>query len=213
MPRTEWGCNIPLQTFVNFGYSASTSDTWRNMDRLISDLVYRSIPLTNVESVHVINPPFPSAFWRKLFGHIHNLRYLKLSGGYMPDLASVLALAPHSYTKNEGRFADRGPDPVPAPVLEELELYNISFSASLAEGLTMDPPAADAQSLFDALCTRKESRGRLAVVECFATMSDRDVELDMVGRWEDGHFHVVEEYSRPYHSESESSDSSSYSGL
>ena len=94
------------------------------------------------------------------------------------------------------------------PVLEELELYDIGFSPSLAEGIAMDPPAADLQSLFDALSNHKEPQGRLRMVECHVRKyHDRpiDITLDMVGRW-DGQFHVVEGFSGPYLF----SDSSSY---
>lgn len=139
-------------------------------------------------------------------GHLPNLRYLKVHLGYMPDLASVLSLTPRGETE-EGGYADRGPDQVLAPVLEELELGGIAVSASLPEGLMMDPPAADVQSLYDALASRQESQGRLSVVGCRVYKHGRiDTILDMVGRWEDGHFHVVEESSEPYYH----SDSYSY---
>ena len=192
--------SIPLQTGVQFDESTTSS-----RDRIISDFCC-SIPLPNVESVYFVGPPFSSTFWRKILGHLPNLRYLKVHLGYMPDLASVLSLTPRGETE-EGGYADRGPDQVLAPVLEELELGGIAVSASLPEGLMMDPPAADVQSLYDALASRQESQGRLSVVGCRVYKHGRiDTILDMVGRWEDGHFHVVEESSEPYYH----SDSYSY---
>ena len=184
-----WDCNIPLQIIVQFGQSMVTGNIWRDRDFVMSKIC-SSIPLTDVQSLHVINPPFSSAFWRKILGLLPNLRYLKLSQGCMPDLAPVLFLTPHDYMENGG-YTDRGPAQVLAPVLDQVELYDILFLA--LGGVTMDSPAADAQSLFDALCSRKGSRGRLTAVKCVIAMYDHDVSLDMVGRWDsEGGFHVTE---------------------
>ncbi|KAF8555400.1 hypothetical protein OG21DRAFT_1496349 [Imleria badia] len=195
VPPSKWGCGIPLQTRLNFDESMPASIT----DRIISD-VCCSLPLTNVETVRVIEPPVSSTFWRKILGHLPNLRYLKLSEGRMPDLASVLSLTHHGDTEKEGGYTDRGPGRVLAPILEELELEDIDFfSSSLPEGLTMDPPTADVQSLIGALSSREESQGRLCVAYCQVYKDNCiDAKLDMVGRWENGQFHVVEERLRPY---------------
>ena len=67
-----------------------------------------------------LRPRFSSPFWRKMLGHLPNLRYLKLSRGFMLDLASALSLTPHGYTENQGGDVDRGLDRVLAPALEEV---------------------------------------------------------------------------------------------
>lgn len=59
------------------------------VDRITSD----TPPLANFQSVHVRYPLLSAAFWKHVLGQLQNLRYLKLSRGYMPDLASVLSLA------------------------------------------------------------------------------------------------------------------------
>jgi len=163
MSQTEWEShsNIPLQIITYCGQSMSKSDT----DHIISDICC-SIPWTNVQTVHVLNPPFSSTFWNKTLGHFQGLRYLKLSCGNMPDLASALSvtgLTPHDHTENEGGYADRGPDRLLAPVLEELELRRILLLPRM-EDRTTCVPIADAQSLYDALSTRKGSPGRLRMV-------------------------------------------------
>ena len=70
-----------------------------NKDHIISDIC-RSIPLTNVGNLCVAEPPFSSAFWRKILGHLPNLRCLKLSEGDMLDLASILSVTPYGHTEN-----------------------------------------------------------------------------------------------------------------
>ena len=204
VPPPRWGRGIPLQTSVKFGESMIV-----NKDHIISDICC-SITLPNVETVGVIKPPFSSAFWRKVFGHLPNLRYLKLSEGRMPDLASILSFIPRGDMENESGH----PGCVLAPVLEVLELENIGFSAS-SEGLTIGLPASnhDVQSLVDALSSRKESHGQLRVASCPVYYQDfhigADVRLDMVGRWGNGQFHVVEKSSRPYHGPDSESESES----
>ncbi|KAN0097086.1 hypothetical protein V8E55_001532 [Tylopilus felleus] len=177
----EWGCNIPLRIVVGLSSSMSRSDG----DRILADIC-RSIPPTPVQSLHVLYPPRSSAFWMHTLGHLQDLRYLKLSHGEMPDLASILSFPPQDRTLGaQSGQADRGLDGVFAPALEELELYDILLSTA--------PPTNDPQSLSDALSTRKETRGRLIMKECAVTATYTYCpKLDMVGRWEDGHFYVIE---------------------
>jgi len=172
--RVEWCRNVPLQVVVHFPQSDG--------GHLVSDIC-RAMPLTNVQSVHVLHPPFFSSFWKLALGHLPGLRHLKLGRGNMPDLASVLSLAPRDCTKQDG-YTDCGLDRVFAPALEELELYDILFSTS---------PPDDQQSLYGALSTRREFRGQLTMTQCTVVAKDgRHTVLEMVGRWEGGHFHVVE---------------------
>ncbi|KAI9574266.1 hypothetical protein HD554DRAFT_2165761 [Boletus coccyginus] len=177
--HVEWCRNIPLQIVIHFRPSMTRSDG----NGIISDICC-AMPLTNVQSVHVLHPPSCSAFWKHALGHLGGLRHLKLSRGNMPDLASALSLAPRDCTKKQDEYMDCGLDRVFAPALEELELYDILLSTS---------PPDDQQSLSDALSTRKESRGRVTMAQCAVVAEDgRHTMLDMVGRWESGHFHVVE---------------------
>ncbi|KAF8559422.1 hypothetical protein OG21DRAFT_1480767 [Imleria badia] len=175
----NWCHSIPLQIAIRFGQSITLNDK----DRVISDICC-SVPLIDVHRVHAIRPPFSSALWRKILGHLQDLRYLKLSEGGMPDLASILSLPSHGYPENEGIFA---------PALEQLELYKIQFTPKPPPGRDMDTLATDVQSLYDALSSRKESQGQLTMTRCVAKYDDHEEELDMVGRWEGGHFHVVDD--------------------
>ncbi|KAF8555395.1 hypothetical protein OG21DRAFT_1602946 [Imleria badia] len=175
----EWDCNNPLQTIVYFGPSSSRIDyePLYDMDGIMRDICW-STPLANVQTIHIVEPPFSSAFWRKALGYLPNLRYLVLSLGRMPDLASVLSLTD-----------DQGPDQVLVPALEELVLHMVELS--LQESDAINPPSSEVQYFFDALSSRKGTRGRLTMNKCFATKI-----LDMVGRWEGGHFVVESEQSR-----------------
>ncbi|KAI9574274.1 hypothetical protein HD554DRAFT_2325100 [Boletus coccyginus] len=136
--------------------------------------------LTNVQRVYAIGLPHSSDIWSKILGRLPELKHLHLICSDMSDLASILSVAPHAgSTENKGGYADRGPDRILAPVLEELELHRIQFAS-----------AADVQSLYDALSTRKGSRGQLRMTQCLVGDYCSATEVDMVGRWEGGHFHV-----------------------
>ena len=81
-------CNTPLQVTIRFGQSMTT----RDRDRIASD-VCCLVPLTKVQSVHLITPPYPSVFWSETLGRLYDLRYLKLSHSYMLDPSSLPHLA------------------------------------------------------------------------------------------------------------------------
>jgi hypothetical protein len=169
--ESDWGCNIPLKIVVDSGPSRMTSDG----DHIISDICC-SIPLTNVQSLHVIDPLFPPGFWRKMLGHLQDLRYLELSNGGMPDLASVLSvtdLIAHEGVENLDGHAssDRDRDHMLVSRLEELELYKITFS-------TRDPQ----DCLFDALSTRNTPQGRVTMIQC--NIDGSKLLDDMVRSWD-----------------------------
>lgn len=183
--RDHWGCNIPLKIVISSPREITDDSIVQGMmtgsrDRITSDMCC-SVPFTNVQTVHVLNPPFSSAIWKNALGRLQNLRSIKLSDGYMPDLAPVLSLTPHEPTENQGGHVDRGPNQLFAPALEELELSDIKFSPNPASN--SGRAAADLQSLYDALSTRKESRGRLAMTRCNTAggSSDWKEECDMLG--------------------------------
>ena len=48
-----------------------------------------SLPLTDIQTLHVTKPEFPSAIWNEILGHLGRLRYMKLSDGWMPDLSML----------------------------------------------------------------------------------------------------------------------------
>jgi len=126
------------------------------VDRITSD----TPPLANFQSVHVRYPLLSAAFWKHVLGQPQSLRYLKLSRGYtVPDLASVLSLASYDCTENRNGHADRGPNRIFAPALEELELSGIIFPTE-RPGRDTDTFTADVQPPCDALSARKEPRGR-----------------------------------------------------
>ena len=137
----------------------------RHRSHIMGDICC-SIPSTYVQILHVINPPFAISdnFWRSTLGHLHGLRYIKLSNSNMPDL-SLLTL-----------YADR---PVEAlhhmliPGLEELELYCITFSP---EDNWSDEIISDEQSLLDVLSTCKMLH--LIMAECDVRVVKEDEEED-----------------------------------
>lgn len=187
--QVDWDDNIPLHIDLPFHQSMTTNDR----ERIISDICCR-MPLTNVQSLYSIKPPFSSAFWRKTLGHLQHLRFLILSLGPMPDLVSVLAPIPQHPAENQHGDGERVPARVLASTLERLHLYQISFSSPAnSESHSDTPPPADIHSLYDALSTRKESRGHLTMVQCVVTPH---VLVDASGMWTDGYFLLNSAYRR-----------------
>lgn len=170
-----WGGKVSLQLILAL---AATTTNDRN---LIISHICCAIPWSNVQSVHVIDPPSSQAFWVHVLGHLQGLRYIKLSKGHMPNLASVLSVTPRDYTES---YSDRGRNQEFIPELEELELYDIVFRTTQKGDI--DPlKVTGVRSLCDALATRKESRGRLAMTQCIVRNANgEEKEFDMEGRWE-----------------------------
>ncbi|KAF8433056.1 hypothetical protein L210DRAFT_427098 [Boletus edulis BED1] len=169
-------------------------------NRIIGDICC-SMPLSNVQNLLVINPPFSPAFWRRMLGHIQEVRYIKLTSGNMPDL-SVLSHTDLTALENEqnrvGVTGDQGQDRVLAPRLEDLVLECITF---LSEGDSdQEEPAITRHCLFDALSTRP-AQGHLTMTECW--MSDSDDGLDLGLVWGECNVRVV--YERVHSSEEEDS--------
>ena len=101
----------------------------------------------------------------RVLGHHQDLRHIKLSNGYMPDLpvASLLSIHPRDHTESQGGCSNRV-----SPALEELELDHIRFSTTLEEDL-------ETNSL------EHNSDGE-------------EIVLDMAGWWEGDDFHVVDRH-------------------
>ena len=150
-----------------------------------------SMPLSNVQSVHVFHPPFSSSFWTDFLGHLQGLRHLKLSYGCMPDLASVLRVSPppEDSAETHDAQATRNAHQMLAPALQALELHDIGFSSALESLFLYRDQAADVKSLWDALSTRQQPRGgRLIMSQCREYLSHRQVrKFDVEWRWGDGY--------------------------
>ena len=96
-----------------------------------------SVPLTHVQSLHVIAPPLSSDFWRKTLGHLEGLRHMKLSDGYMPESPMSLLAGLVGVPVGDATL-DRDPtlDHRFVPALEELELYRIKFASKSGRKLS-----------------------------------------------------------------------------
>ena len=71
----DWGSNIPLR--INFKLNSPM--TMSKVNHVISEIC-SFMPLANVRSAHVIDPPFSPAFWRKLLGRLQELPFMFLPG-------------------------------------------------------------------------------------------------------------------------------------
>ncbi|KAF8138945.1 hypothetical protein EV363DRAFT_1394360 [Boletus edulis] len=158
----EWGRNIPLKVVVYFDESRVGEDV------VLSDMCC-CMPLTGIET-----------FWRKTLEHLQNLRYLKLSRGDMPDLASILS---HSDLTIRGAVENRVGDApsghILVPRLEKLVLYRVDFASEEAD--SDSEAVVTRRRLFDALSTRYAPQGRLILIQCTVGVIDG---LDMVHSWD-----------------------------
>ncbi|KAF8416790.1 hypothetical protein L210DRAFT_3581717 [Boletus edulis BED1] len=195
--QQDWGCNPPLKIRVSW----FVSDTRSGLDCILGD-ISSFVPLMDVQSVHVINPPVLPAIWRSALGHLPNLRYLKLSSGDLPDLAPVLSLTDLTTSEGaegQGGHTNRSPDRMLAPALEELELHGFSFRKRFIK----DKCPVDVQALCEALATREGSSGQLTITRCIERIrggrSGQEKRFNMVGRWNNGRFHVVEKHEVTYY--------------
>ncbi|KAF8437297.1 hypothetical protein L210DRAFT_3547425 [Boletus edulis BED1] len=190
--QQDWDRNTPLKIRVCW------LDTRSALDCILGD-ISSFVPLMDVQSLHVIYPPVSPATWRTALGHLQDLRYLKLSSGDLPDLAPVLSLTDSTtFEGAEGQsgHTNRSPDRMHAPALEELELHRISFQKRSKKD--MDKRPVDVQALGDALATCKGSSGQVTITECIERIrrgrSVQEKRFNMVGRWKNGRFRVVEKH-------------------
>ncbi|KAF8437278.1 hypothetical protein L210DRAFT_3547373 [Boletus edulis BED1] len=186
----DWGCNTPLKIRARL----FVSDTRSDLDCILGK-ISSFVPLMDVQSLHVINPPVLPAIWRRALGHLPDLRYLKLSSGDLPDLASVLSLTDITTSEgveDQGGHTNRSPDRMLAPALEELELDDIFFWKRTKK----DKCPVDVQALCDALATRKGSSGQLTITQCIERIrrgrSVQEKRFNTVGSWTNGRYCVVE---------------------
>ncbi|KAF8437276.1 hypothetical protein L210DRAFT_3547341 [Boletus edulis BED1] len=188
----DWGCNTPLKIRARL----FVSDTRSDLDCILGK-ISSFVPLVDVQSLHVINPPVLPAIWRSALGHLPDLRYLKLSSGDLPDLAPVLSLTDITTSEgaeDQGGHTNRSPDRMLAPALEELELDDIFFWKRTKK----DKCPVDVQALCDALATRKGSSGQLTITQCIERIrrgkSVQEKRFNTVGSWKNGRYCVVEKH-------------------
>ena len=155
-------CNAPLTILVRREEWMATSD----MDRVMGDICC-SIPSIYVQTLYAVEPPLSFDFWRKTLGHLCGLRCMKLKGGSIPDLVSLLALpADERLVTVKGHVTgDHGltGDHTFVPALEELELHSIRFGSGVG---------FSSKSLLDALSTRKARHPRLTMIRCIGAEGD-----------------------------------------
>ncbi|KAG6373827.1 hypothetical protein JVT61DRAFT_5974 [Boletus reticuloceps] len=190
----DWDCGIPLKIRIRL----NSSPTHGNGDRILSD-ISSFVPLTNVQSVHVVTPQFSPAsnFWRNMSKYLPDVRYIKLSDGFMPNLESTLSvtdLTAHEGAESQGGHADQDPDRILAPALEELVIHSIMFTGRPKSPCYADQ--MDLQSLFDVLATRKAPGGRLTITRCTEGGQHDPTPFDIDGLWKDGYFREVDRRSR-----------------
>ncbi|KAH0840292.1 hypothetical protein J3R83DRAFT_1301 [Lanmaoa asiatica] len=172
--HVNWNHDTPLEIIVHLCDFRLRA----NVDPNKID-IYCTMLLSTVESVYVTHPPVSPSFWRKTLGHLPGLRYINLSYGEMPDLASVLSVSDREGVGNQGGRAasDRGPEPILVPALEELEFFCIICLPDTR------------RSLLDALSTRKATRGRLTMTRCYGDKFG--LEFDVVCLWDGTRLHEV----------------------
>jgi hypothetical protein len=123
-----------------------------------------------------------------MLGHLEDLRYLTLSNGGMPDLASVLSLSNPTTHEDEVNQGGRTPnnqarDRILIPRLEGLELDQISFSLPGSQSDTAGFVISQ-RRLFEALSTRNSPSGRLIMTRCDRSRFGAEL-VDMVRSWDD----------------------------
>ncbi|KAF8138899.1 hypothetical protein EV363DRAFT_1315098 [Boletus edulis] len=160
----EWDRNIPLQVVIYFSPSSIRHGDEGN--HVISDICC-SLPLTHVQSAHILYPPPSPSFWKRA----------------LSSICSIFSLPPASYydsTENrDGPSSEPAPDRVFISALEVLELHGILFLA---------PSTADwdVQRLYDALSTLKGPQGRQIMGQHTLKKHGPYAELDMTWKWENG---------------------------
>ena len=151
-PYFQSDCTALLEILLPF--RQSTSDRMRLLCRICC-----SMPLSNVQRVHVFHPPCSSSFWTDVLGHLQGLQHLQLSHGRMPDLASVLRVSPppEDAAETHDAQASRNAHEMLVPALQALELHDIGFSSALESlyetadvksllGCALNPPTTSGRS-------------------------------------------------------------------
>ena len=170
----DWGCNIPLKIDVVLRTSLS-----KDREDLVGG-VCRSVPLTNLQSAHFnfdCGTALSSGFWTTTFGHLQELRHIKLSGVNVHGLVRTLSLTPHHLPKGKRGSLESGSVQTFAPALEELELYGVPFSKACygRSQSNSNNCSCSARCLYDALSNRQvEGHGlqQLILAECMYVRDD-----------------------------------------
>lgn len=173
----DWDCNIPLKIDVVLRTSLS-----KDREDLVGGVCH-SVSLTNLQSAHFSfdgGSALSSSFWTRMFGHLQELRHIKLSGVNLQGFVRALSPTLLHLPKDKRGILESGSVQIFAPALEELELLNTPFS-KVCQGRSQGIPnncSCSVACLYEALFNREaEGHGlqRLALAECMY-VRDYDVE-------------------------------------
>ncbi|KAF8141611.1 hypothetical protein EV363DRAFT_1308580, partial [Boletus edulis] len=168
----DWDCNIPLKVDIVRRVSLAN-----DREDLVGG-VYRSVPLTNLQSAHLSFDSMTALsldFWKKTFGHLQELRHVELSGVNMHGLVRALSLTSPHLPKDKSGSGNLESESIQtfAPALKKLELYGVLFSKECyTYGQLKDVShkySCSAACLCDAL-SKRQSEGyglwRLVLAKC-----------------------------------------------
>lgn len=180
--REDWDCNIPLMVDVVLRTSLS-----KDREDLVGS-VCRSVPLTNLQSAHFSfdsGTTLSSAFWKKTFGYLQELRHIKLTGVHLHGLIRALSVTPHHHAKNKSRNLEPGSAQTFAPTLEELGLYDVAFSKACYGRSEGNPNycTCSAACLCDALSNRDAEGHGLQLLVLSDCMYIRDYDVACLSEW------------------------------
>ncbi|KAF9244109.1 hypothetical protein BU15DRAFT_71678 [Melanogaster broomeanus] len=192
----DWDCGIPLKLDIDFW-----STTGMDREGLIGG-VCRSVSLTHLRGARLtidITTSLSPAFWKGTFGHLQELRFIRMTDTTRQGLAAMLSLGPHHRSENQDGATVEGSLQVFAPSLAELELESVDFSEDCL-GRTQgnsDQCTTSALCLYDALSRRKAggyALRQLVISDCMYVYGHHvakwekvvdKVDWDMVTRTED----------------------------
>jgi len=155
--------------------------------------IWSAIPLTNIQCVNIFGLQLSLEFWRDILALLSNVRHIRISQYYLPNITPMLSLgpSPHLARSMQDDRVNGGQGETFVPALEELELCG-TILKRVRGGRDPDPGVADIQDLYDAIATRKETRCRLVIKDCrLDTNEDEDLRLESVGWWEGDQFRVT----------------------
>ena len=171
----DWDCNIPLKIDIVLQTALS-----RDREDLIENIC-RCMPLSNLQSLQInfdTETTLSSAFWMTTFGHLGELRHMKLSQVNLQGLVHVLSLSQHHPARQD--VEEPHSNQTFAPALKELELHNVDFSRACYGRLQGNPTkcSCSAQCLRDALLGRQTDGYGLQRLVFIACMYVRDYDVE-----------------------------------
>ena len=164
----QWNSDLPLAISVEM-----KSMLFSDWDRITSDICC-SIPSTDVQTLHVFDPPLSHDFWRKTLSHLHGLQKMSLSAGHMPDLVSLFNERVGTPKGLGTGDRDGAAGHAFVPALSKLELYRITFAS---EGADWSEGVSE-KSLFDSLATRNALHSGVTMLGCTFEGDESDTDDD-----------------------------------